>query len=358
MAVTYGVAGVPSQKTINLDALLSTTLSKIRSQLEDQVSTSNSLFKKIRNSGNWKSYDGGYNIEIPVMHALGTADSFSGYDELPTDPIDGITRAIFDWSNLATPITISEDEELDNSGRAKLINLLESKIKQAMMGIEERWAKNFFHGNVDNGGNLYDARVSQLNGSAGVLPIGALVDYDPTAVRTLGNIDQNANTWWRNYQASSSASSTTELIQELDNLFNNCSRGPGGGPDILVCDQKTHELLKIAIWEKTRAEPKVNAEWPFDNFIFRGAMVVWDEFMGDPATGVSNTDTKGTLYMLNSKFFEVRYHARRNFANRPFTTPHNQAAKTSQIIWRGATVVSSRRKHGVIGNIARTLTVS
>jgi hypothetical protein len=358
MAVTFGLAGVPSQKTINLDAFFSTTMAKIQKVLEDQISTSNSFFLKVKQSGNWKTGGSGTNMEIPLLYALQSAGFYSGYDELRTDPIDGVTRAIYKWRNMSAPISISGDEETENASSEKLIDLLGTKIKQAMLGMEETWSKAWFQGNGINAGNLYDPVVDAVTGASGFLPLPALVDYDPTASRSVGNINQNTSTWWRNQSSTSTATTTLGLIQEIETIVNNCSKGPGGKPDIAVCDQTTYELLKIAIYNRVRHDPSPVADWPFENFKFRGIMFVWDEFMVDPANAAINTTTAGTIYFLNSKFFEVRYFGARNFNQRPFQTPHNQDAKVSHIMWKGATAVSNRRKHGVLGSIARTLTVS
>ena len=61
--------------------------------------------------------------------------------------------------------------------------------------------------------------------------------------------------------------------------------------------------------------------------------------------------------MINTKFFGVKYDSQTNFKNTPFQQPVNQDAKVSHILWMGNTTISNRRKHGVLYNIASSLTL-
>jgi hypothetical protein len=77
------------------------------------------------------------------------------------------------------------------------------------------------------------------------------------------------------------------------------------------------------------------ADIPFDNVAFYGKPVTWDEFVPDAGDGTV-TQTKGSWYMLNTKFWGVRVDKETNFAPTPFIKPENQDAKTAHILWLGA----------------------
>jgi len=357
MALTIGAAGSPSQKITNFDALLSTSLANHNKTLTNNISTANVLFFLIKQRGNYQSVDGGTNIEIPLMHALGTADTYSGYDPLNTDPMDGITKALYEWKQVAVPITISRLEERQNA--QKIIDLLETKIEQADLGIQEFFSQLILRGGKAGGGSgsVEVAYVSSFNGSAGVSPLGLLVKKDPTTT-AVGNIDPASNSWWQNQTDSSSASTSTAFLQEIESLYNSCSKGPGGPPDLLLTDQVTFELIKFALYHRARHEPGTDSTFPFINVIYQGAKVVWDEFVPDIQNLTTTPNTgKGTIFMLNSKFWKVKYDSMSNFINTPFQKPANQDGKVAHILWMGEVCVNNRRKHGVLYNIARTLTL-
>lgn len=356
---TFGNPGAPSAVTKNLDALFSTSLSNYNRKLQDAISSSVPLLKKMQASKAWKSYSGGTDLRVPLMYQLTRGDSYKGYDLLPTDPTDGITHAVYQWARWATPVSISEDEETDNSGEGKLIELLSSKIMQSELGLKEDFNQQILQGNGMNGGNVYDPYTSGNNGSTGLLPLAHLIHYDPTSVLAVGNLDQDTRTWWRNVTTDfSGVTTTTGLLQKVITLINNCSKGPGGIPDLILCDQTTFEWLEIAVYHRTRHSPEEVANFPFANFKFRGVIFTWDEHVSDPVNNVTNTGTAGVIYALNTSFFEMRYHPQVNFKHDPFQKPHNQAAKSSHIRWKGQLVVTNRRKHGVGHTIPRTFTIS
>lgn len=357
---TYGSASAPSQNTINYDALLSTSLFNYRKTLTDNISKSNALFYKIQENGMYESEDGGIAIQVPLMYAIGNADTYSGYDVLNTSETDGLTSAFFDWRQVSVPVTISRLQERQNSSAHQITNLLKAKIAQAEIGIKEFFAKTLIQGGLMVSQNIHDAYQSAANGSLGINPLGLLIKLDPTSSTTVGNINQSTSTWWRNQtttSALSTSSTPTAFLQEADHLYNNCAKGPGGPPDLIVCDQGTYELWRAAYYHKYRNTAPTNANYPFQNFMFNNAMVVWDEFMPDVYSN-STTITYGSAWFVNTKFLGVKYDSETNFINTPFQKPVDQDAKVAHILWMGTTTVSNRRKLGVWAKLPTTLTFS
>jgi hypothetical protein len=78
----------PSSETKNYDALLSLTLANYRATLQDEISTSNSLFFELKGrEDGWRSVSNlGERIEVPLMYEMGTADFYAGYDQLDVTP--------------------------------------------------------------------------------------------------------------------------------------------------------------------------------------------------------------------------------------------------------------------------------
>ena len=99
------------------------------------------------------------------------------------------------------------------------------------------------------------------------------------------------------------------------------------------------------------------ADIPFENLMFDGYPVTWDEFVPDVQGGSATQSTSsGTWFMLNLDFFQIEVDETRNFTATPFVKPENQDARTSQVLWLGAAGVSNRRKQGVMGGIDTTIT--
>ena len=360
---TYGAASAPSQNTINYDSILGTSLFNYRKTLTDNISKSNPFFYKIQENGMYESEDGGVAIQIPHMYGLAKADTYSGYDVLNVDPTDGITNAFFDWRQMAVPISISRFEERQNAQAHRIIDLIKSKIYQAEIGLKQFFAQQLMQGAALSSGNIYDPYTSPANASFGIEPISKLVAKDPTSstvLATVGNINQSSATWWRNQTKSSaltSSSHATDFILEADTIYNNCAKGPGGPPDFILVDQNTYQMWRAAYYNVYRRMADSDNNYPFENFRFNRALVMWDEYTPD----VQNNNTafpatNGTAFFFNSKFLQVKYDTETNFVNTPFQKPVNQDAKVAHIIWMGNVCINNRRKHGVWYNIPTSLT--
>lgn len=360
MAITFGATSNPSQVTTYLDSLFSQTLANYSKTLVDNIGKSNAFFSKIINSGYYESENGGSYIQIPLMYQLGTMDSYAGYDELGTTPTDGVTSATYEWRQLAIPIVYSMEDVLKN--REKIVDLVKTRIMQAELGIQEGFITHFLQGSGN--GALSTPKVSGNNGSTSIEPIAKLIEYSTTA-ETVGNISANTQTWWRNFSTTSAATTNTGFLQEMLTLYNNCSRGTGGSPDLILMDQTSYELFHFALYMKYRQIDR-NQSFPFENIKWMGATVVWDEKVPNVFAGTTDTSTTtgGTAYFINTKFWRIKYMAGRDFAmlkdenGKSFVKPFNGDSRVGHMGWMGNICVNNRRKHGVLGKIARTLTNS
>lgn len=365
MAVTVGSSLAPSQETINFDALWSQSLAACKKQMTDNIASSNAFFHEIMKRKLYQSEDGGTQIEENLLYELSQMDWYSGYDELPSTPIDGVTKAIFMWAQAAVPISYNMKEVRQNA--KKITDLVKTKMKQATLGFQEGWSQALMWGGKPTGGNLYTVPSSPINGSVGINPLPLLIMFDPTVSVSLGNINQNTYTWWRNKTKDMSSGITTYdgLVYAFNNIFNTVSLGTGGQPDTILVDQTTFELLVQAYWIHYRKTADTDASYPFTNILWRGARIVMDEKVPDvkndglPVNGVL---TAGTAFLINSDFMKVRYDEERNFDmltdehGKAFQKPVNQDARLGHLAWMGQTTENNRRKQGVAGGIPRTLT--
>lgn len=360
MSITFGPSGAPSQETKNFDALFTSSLAKYQKTLVDNISTSNAFLKKIQSSGNYLPIDGGISVDFPLMYGLGTADWYEGYDTLNTEPMDGQTMGIWEWRECAIPITVSRRELRQNA--QKLYSLVDSKITQAEMGFKEFIAKAILQGNGVTGGNIYDPQTSPVNGAQGIEPLASLIRVDPTTSATIGNINQSTQTWWRNKTKSSTASTYDAFFAEVQGVYNDCSKGPGGPPDLILCDQYTYQMFERTLYARggSRHPAGNTLEFPFENLKWKNSTVTWDEFVpsanANTATVAVDSSTDGTMYFLNTKFIKVFYDSQTNFTQTEWKSAYNQPnAQTKHILWMGNTAITNRRKLGVLYGINTTI---
>tara|TARA_R100001530_G_scaffold123513_2_gene91460 strand:- start:64 stop:1059 length:996 start_codon:yes stop_codon:yes gene_type:complete len=330
-------------------------MSKIRNKLTDNIGTANAFFHKLMKDEKYESYDGGSDIQEPLMYALSDAEPYSGYDELASDPIDGITNAVYLARQLAVPISYSMEEALKNKHR--IYDLIRAKVEQARMGIEESFATHFMQG--AGAGALATAKTNSSTGAKSIDPVSLLIHQSPTDSVDIGNIDQSAESWWRNVSKDMDTTTYDGLMLQLNNLSNTCALGTGGAPDMYLMDQTTYELFVHAHYQKY-GPTTGDATFPFENTRFKGSLVVMDEKVPDFETGTI-TYTVGSVLAFNSKFFKIRYIPERNFEmledenGKSFAKPLKGDSRLGHIAWMGQATCNNRRKQGMGYGIARTL---
>jgi len=368
---TIGNTGAPSTNTTYYDALLSTTLDAYvgGGTMFDQIFKDSAFLAFLRLSDAIKKQNGGERIRVPLMYGdNSTIKSYSGYDTLDTTPQDGMTTAFYEWREIGGTISISRKEERQNSGEAALINLLQSKIKQAEMTMRETLNSQLLLGTVSGTTFVPGNDAKDLN------PLGYFLRKDntanPAAGGNVGNLSASANAWWRHHTAvfdsgskdtgndfALTVSTWKGLNVALKRLYNFCSRGTGGAPNACVMDQTTFESYESSLDDKVRYTNTKMADMGFDTIKLRGATCLWDELVpsidtGDVAGGATFT---GTAFMLNTNFYHLIIDSETDIVTTPFVEPENQTAKTAKILFMGNAGVSNLRKMGVAYAISQSI---
>lgn len=369
LAPLFNQAGqIPSSVTDSYDALLSTTLRNYQTKLHDNITKGNKFLAWLDSKGRTRKVGGGHQISIPLMHQQnGTADIYSGYGQLDTTPQDGITTAFYDWAQMAVSITISRKEKRQNSGKAKILDLLQAKTMQAEVSLKELLNNCLVAGRIINGtgSEQIRARIGALDsGASGPLPLGALIDLNPTRSAAVGNINPNTYAFWANQAKNSSATTFVGLKNEMNGHYNDCSKGTGGSVDLILATQIYWETYWLALQQNERYiiddKKTVNILGGSDALKFRGGTIVWDEVVPDPETPFNPVDSIGTnsaaaAYFVNTETVEFITDSETDFITTDFVRPTDQDASTAQILWMGATTVNNRRKNGIHYGVSQSI---
>jgi hypothetical protein len=367
---TVGDSGAPSTNTVYYDALLTTTLNAYRKTLYDNIFKDSAFLSYLRMSDAIRKQNGGERIQVPLMYENNsTVKTHGGYSTLDTTPQDGLTAAFYEWAEIAGTISISRKEQRQNAGEGRLLNLLESKIKQAEMTMREKLNDDLIRGTVSSATFVQDTAE---DGSYGLNPLGYFFRLqkatDPTT-KTVGNIAGATYSWWRHRTADLGADAGSTMSNEdfalncttyaalkvgLKRLYNYCSRGSGGSPDLAVTDQVSFETYENALDQSVRYMNTKMADMGFDTVKLRGATMIWDESCPDVFTGTTAI-TVGTVFMINTRFYELFIDSETDIITTPFIEPENQTAKTAKILFMGNACVSNMRKHGMGCDILQTI---
>ena len=317
----------------NFDSLLSTTLDNYRKTIEDNIFNATPLLYWLKQKNRKTVLNGGAKIIIPLMYEKNsTVKSYSGYDPLDVTPQEGISAAEYEWKQIAGSITVSRSEERKNSGESQVINLLDSKIRQAELSLEDTLSTMLFSDGTGNGGK-------------DLMGLAALLKDTPTT-GSVGGISRATNTWWRNQYTTGTKTTTAydNLLAAMRTVYNRSSKG-SDHPDLILSDRDTFEGYESLLVTNERFQDQKTGDAGFENLKFKGATVLWD-----PACPGSTSD--GRMYFLNSKYLSWVVDEQTDFTITPFVRPKDQDAKTAQILFMGNFVASNLQRQGVITAIS------
>jgi len=347
-----------------------------RKTLVDNIFKDSAFLSYLRMTDSVKRQNGGERIAMPLIYGDNTTiGTHSGYEVIDTTPQDGISTAFYEWAEIAGTISISRKEERQNSGEGRLINLLQAKIQQAEMTMREYMNDSLLHGDIYGTAPAATFVPYQSRGGTdGLNPLGyffrKLNQTDPARGGNVGNISGSSYSWWRHNTAVMDGSADTGNVfsatistwagtkYNFYKMYNWCSRGSGGKPDLVVTDQTTYEYYNMALDASVRYQNTRMADMGFDTIKLRGATVLWDEMVPDLDNGyaIGHASWDGTAFFINTRFYNLIIDSETDIITTPFVSPENQTAKTAKILFMGNAGVSNMRKHGVVYAIARNVT--
>lgn len=311
---------------VNFDNLLTTTLESRTGKLADNVSDNNALLKRLKERGNIRPVSGGTKIVEELEYGESDSIWYTGYDKIDFTNPQLFSAAEFDLKLLAAPVGISGEELLKNSGKERVIDLLEAKIKNAEKTLMNQMSVAIYSDGTGSGGK-------QLTG------LQALVSDAPTT-GTVGGIDRASNEFWRNH-AKTSAVTAENIYATMNEVYMACSRG-SDRPDIIVADDELYATYEASLVPQQRFTNAKLAEAGFTNLKFKGADVIYDG-------GIGGACPAGHMYFLNTEYLRLRPHKERNFkligGERMAI---NQDAIYKIIGWAGNLTMSNAQLQGVL----------
>lgn len=294
---------------LSYDDIASTTLNKYRKKLTDNVFDGHPLLYFLKDNKRVRFLDGGRKITEQIIHAEGdtpTTDdgaaggqsdgSYGEWDSIAITPVDTATAADYDWKQIAATIAISGKQELQNSGEAEIVNLLDAKIMQA-----EETLKN----------NLSTMLFSSAAATTAVTGLGVLIGDETSTVTTVGGIDcvTDAPVWRSNVtDATAILAADVDLRKLVRRAYNTASKGGPDRVDLVLSGQAAYEQYEEDLMPSIRRTNTKMADAGFTNIEVQGVPWVWD--WGCP---------EDEIYGINSKYLGLVGHKRRWFKNSKFT---------------------------------------
>ena len=312
----------------NISDIIATTIDSRTRKIADNVTANNALLSKLSQKGKIKTASGG----VKILQELSFAENsnqgwYSGYDLLPVGVSDVLSAAEYDWKQAAVPVVISGLEMLQNSGRERMIDLMEGRL-----GVAESTIANL----------ISDGLYSDGTGSAGkeITGLDAAVPVDPTT-GTYGGIDRATFTFWRS-QVQTVTITAANVQSTMNALWASQVRG-SDRPDLLLMDNLFWQIYVASLQAQQRFNSPEVGNLGFPTLKFMDADVVLDG-------GIGGFVPASTMFSLNCDYIFYRPHSDRNMVslspNRRYST--NQDAEVQILAWAGNLTTSGSRYQGRI----------
>ena len=307
--------------------IVTTTLANYSKTMADNITNNNALLRAIQEKGN-KVVAGGRTIVQELEYATNsTTKWYSGYEVLDTSTSNVFTAAEFNYKQLAGNVVISGLEQVENSGKEAIFNLLKSRVKNLEKSLKNTMATALYADGTGTSGK-------ELGGLQLLVP--------GTVGNTVGGINSTTYSFWQNqvydFSAQSPAvvASATTIQSAMNTLWLSCIRG-ADKPDCIVSDSTYFQFYWASLQTNQRFTSDDKASAGFMNLMFMDAPVYYDDQC--PTT---------SMYMLNTDYLFLRPASGREFEPLGEKASVNQDAMVLPVVWAGNMTVSNRARQGII----------
>ena len=308
----------------NLGEVLASTLPGYETEFKDQIFNKAVLLNHYKANGGVVKKSGGKTLRIPLMTSTGTSEWFGGADHLDVSPVDTLDAAEFTWRNLNASIVFTMDDELANSGKEQVVDLIEAKIKQAELTISDALNDGLFNGT----GAEARPRMVGLNTAVGT--------------GTFAGIAGGTYTDWQSYVVTSGGSLA---LADMKTAVNTINVGAGGSPVSIIATTQTliekYESLLTPTFQMNpmvmSGEAKRIGDAGFNALEYRGIPVVFDPKC--PALH---------MFFLNTENSKIYVHKDAFMTKTPQMSPVDQHVTVQHIVVRTLLGVNRRKSLGAL----------
>lgn len=270
-----------STLTEQFDNLYATTWQKMKSEISNAAFDQVAFYNYLRKKGGLKRDGGGRWIGVPVEYAQSsTVQGIAKGGTVTLQDKEILTTARFLWYTITDQIVRYRDEDRENRGAARIIDLIRSKVDNARKSVAATMETKLFTAQTGN------------------YPDGLPDIVATTSTNTYGNIDRSSYTWWANQTTDFGTGNSFSVygIPKMRTMWNDCIYGSlTETPDVLVTTQTIHEWYEDECLEPVMFRPGDSMDLGIPKVLsFKGVPVIW-----------SIDATANAIYFLNTEYFKL-----------------------------------------------------
>lgn len=317
-----------------IDNLYTTTWQHMGDTVADQVFEGSPFWFWMKEKGRLKTKEGGKYFTEPLRYAKSDRVQFIGRGGTVTlSDQEFLTDAVYEWTYLVDSIVRFGVDDQQNRGKAKIIDLMNSKQEMSKDSLVDKIEIK-----------LFDTVIGHTEKATPFYGMQDIVADDPTAsANNIGGIDPSTYTWWQNQYLNMTGQSFAVLgPKRMRTMLNDCGKNlKGSRPDIFVSGQTPYEYYEDTTLEQKRVVNKTLGDAGFENIEYKGIPLVW-------SPSCANT----RMYMLNTNNLWVVYDPMMFFDMTEWKPiPDQVNDRAAQIITAMQLVTNRRKSHGVLFGI-------
>ena len=308
--------------------LVTTTFRKHKKGFKDNLTNRNALLKRMYKRGNYRTEDGGLSIVEPLDYAANsTYQRYSDWDLLNISASDVLSAAEYPWKQIAIHVVASGRELRINSGESQIEKLVAARMKNAMRTFDNNFSSDLYSSG---------ALSNQIGGLAAIIA--------DTNTNTIGGIDANTWTFWRNTVFDLSDNSVTISATTIEGsvmlpVWLSVDRGPSDQPDLIVTDNTWYSMYENSQVSLKRYTDKDTVDGGFIGLKYKNADVIFDGNSGITAS---------RMYFINTNYLKLVTHADADLETMEKKEPVNQDGEVVPILWMGNMTCSNRKMQAVV----------
>jgi hypothetical protein len=325
-----------------LDDLYTTTWQNRQAGVADNVFNATPFWFWMKDKGRLNPQRGGRFIEEALEYASnGNISWVQKGSTVSLNDFEFLTVAQYQWRYLAASIVRFGIDDQQNSGKSKIISLMNSKMDNTENSLITEFETRLT-GGPGTGGTAGNIELA-IDGIQSLIADNPTTNFGGDGI-PVGGIDssQPQYSWWQNqYYDMAGVSFASNGVAQMRHMLNNCMNNRREDrPDIILCDQETYEYYENATLTYYRIMNNKMADMGFENQTFKGMPMVWSPSVTE------------RLYFLNSHFLRLIYDPAQYFSMTEWKPiPDQINDRAAQIITACTLTTNRRRVHGVISNI-------
>lgn len=231
--------------------------------------------------------DGGEKIRVILEYAKTHAGSYGNTTLIPQSKVAILNAARFRWAGYYASNAIDLKDQIQNSGDAAIVNMVQAKLKNIKMSIRDQM-----------GDEIYDSAAD----TDSFLGLGNL--FNTAGATTYGNIAENDMDKWAAVSDSTSEAISYKVMQTLRRAAQ-VGQSKSQKPNLYITTDTLKDGFERTLQTQVRFSNTKMVDAGFDNVLFGGAPVVADD-----------KQTDGYMDALNLNYLKIKTHS--DFM---FTTP-------------------------------------